>query len=228
MSDGMTGPAGGFIRVGTLGEIRDRHRIVIGTPTGAVLVVADGEDVIALDNRCPHMGFPLHRGSIEDGILTCHWHHARFDLRTGCTFDLWADDVPPRAVRIVDGEVSVAAHAEPRDEAGHWRHRLGHGLAHNIRLIIAKAVIGERAAGVSSSDLVRQAMLFGACNRSNWGSGLTTLIALANLLPELDHLDRGVAFAEDSRAVAEDRESVPPYIDGLPLSDARPDQTVAR
>ena len=87
MSDDMTGPAGDFIRVGTLGEIRDRSRIVIGTPTGAVLVVADGEDVIALDNRCPHMGFPLQRGSIEDGILTCHWHHARFDLRSGSTFD---------------------------------------------------------------------------------------------------------------------------------------------
>jgi nitrite reductase/ring-hydroxylating ferredoxin subunit len=32
------------------------------------------------------MGFPLDRGSIEDGILTCHWHRARFDLASGCTF----------------------------------------------------------------------------------------------------------------------------------------------
>ena len=40
------------------------------------------------------MGIPLERGSAEDGILTFHWHHARFDLESGCTFDLWADDVP--------------------------------------------------------------------------------------------------------------------------------------
>jgi len=73
----------GFIRAGTLADLRARRRAVVGTPTGAVLVVADGDDVVALDNRCPHMGFPLHRGSIEDGILTCHWHHARFDLRSG-------------------------------------------------------------------------------------------------------------------------------------------------
>jgi hypothetical protein len=26
------------------------------------------------------MGFPLDRGSVDDGILTCHWHHARFEL----------------------------------------------------------------------------------------------------------------------------------------------------
>jgi nitrite reductase/ring-hydroxylating ferredoxin subunit len=37
------------------------------------------------------MGFLLDRGSVEDGVLTCHWHHARFDLASGCTFDLWAD-----------------------------------------------------------------------------------------------------------------------------------------
>ena len=28
--------------------------------------------VYAIDNRCPHMGFPLHRGTVKDGILTCH------------------------------------------------------------------------------------------------------------------------------------------------------------
>ena len=54
-----------------------------------ILVIYDRGHVFALDNRCPHMGFPLERGSAEDGILTCHWHHARFDLESGCTFDLW-------------------------------------------------------------------------------------------------------------------------------------------
>jgi len=32
------------------------------------------------------MLFPLHRGSIEDVIFTCHWHHARFDLWSGSPF----------------------------------------------------------------------------------------------------------------------------------------------
>src|SRR5262249_344362 len=113
-----------FICVGTLAELRDRGRMVASTPTGPVLVVAVGDDVVALDNRCPHMGFPLHRGNIEDGILTCHWHHARFDLRSGSTFDLWADDVPLRGVPTLDGAVWVAAAPAPRSETAHWRHRL--------------------------------------------------------------------------------------------------------
>ena len=41
--------------------------------------------VYAVDNRCPHMGFPLYKGTVKDSILTCHWHHARFDLDNGGT-----------------------------------------------------------------------------------------------------------------------------------------------
>ena len=51
------------------------------------------QGLFAVDNRCPHMGFPLDKGSVKDGILTCHWHHARFDLASGGAFDLFADDV---------------------------------------------------------------------------------------------------------------------------------------
>ena len=78
-----------------------------------VLVLLDQGKVYALDNRCPHMGFPLHRGTVRDGILTCHWHHAKFDLAGGCTFDPFADDV-------------TAFHAEVRngtDRSGWTRRR---------------------------------------------------------------------------------------------------------
>src|ERR671939_1179341 len=56
--------------------------------------------VYAIDNRCPHMGFPLSRGTVKDGVLTCHWHHARFDVVSGGTFDQWAGDVSSFPVQI--------------------------------------------------------------------------------------------------------------------------------
>ena len=76
--------------------------VVHGLDRPVVLFFNDG-DVRAVDNRCPHLGFPLHRGTIKDGMITCHWHHARFDACSGCTFDLWADDVPAYEVRIRQG-----------------------------------------------------------------------------------------------------------------------------
>src|SRR6266699_606179 len=136
----MAPPDSGFIRVGTVSEIRERRRFVVPTPSGAVLIVADGEEVVALDNRCPHMGFPLHRGTVQDGILTCHWHYARFDLRSGGTFDLWADDLSTFPVEIRGDDVSVdlAPRTDPR---AHDYERLRDGLERNIPLILAKSVL---------------------------------------------------------------------------------------
>ena len=45
-------------------------------------------------------GFSLDRGSVDNGILTCHRHHARFALESGCTFGVWVDD-PGKHVRQV-------------------------------------------------------------------------------------------------------------------------------
>ena len=81
------------IRVGTLKELEAKRCMVVRLDQAVAVFHNDGK-VFAVENRCPHMGFPLHRGSVEDGILTCYWHHARFDLASGCTFHLWADDVP--------------------------------------------------------------------------------------------------------------------------------------
>jgi nitrite reductase/ring-hydroxylating ferredoxin subunit len=94
----MDMPTSDFVRAGSLAELKARGRLVVHGRHSPILVICHGGRVFALDNRCPHMGFPLDRGSVEDGILTCHWHHARFDLASGCTFDLWADDVPTGAV----------------------------------------------------------------------------------------------------------------------------------
>jgi hypothetical protein len=128
------------------------------------------------------MGFPLDRGSVEDGILTCHWHHARFDLASGCTFDLWADDVPTCPVEVRGGEVWVRVEFGHREPGPYWRQRLHEGMAHNLGLVIAKALQGQLAAGVGPLDIVRQAAVFGARNREGWGTGMTILTALGNLL----------------------------------------------
>ena len=85
----------GQIRVGTLDELIAKGCSVVTGGGHTIAVFAHDDDVYALDNRCPHMGFPLDRGTVKDGLLTCHWHHARFDLSSGGTFDPFADDVRP-------------------------------------------------------------------------------------------------------------------------------------
>ena len=48
----------------------------------AVFRPSDAE-IYAVDNRCPHEGYPLIQGSREGCTLTCCWHNYKFDLKSG-------------------------------------------------------------------------------------------------------------------------------------------------
>jgi nitrite reductase/ring-hydroxylating ferredoxin subunit len=144
----MDSPNKEFTLAGSLEQLKTKGRLVVHGGDRPILVIYERGRIFALDNRCPHMGFPLERGSIEDGILTCHWHHARFDLESGCTFDLWADDVPICPVEVRNGDVWVKTTFGHADPAAHWRQRLKDGLAHDLGLVIAKAVHGQLASDV--------------------------------------------------------------------------------
>jgi nitrite reductase/ring-hydroxylating ferredoxin subunit len=218
----MDAPNQEFVRAASLEELEAKGRLVVHGHHLPILVVYDRGRVFALDNRCPHMGFPLERGSVEDGILTCHWHHARFDLESGCTFDLWADDIPACPVEVRDGDVWVKTTFGHPDPARHWRERLYNGLAHDIGLVIAKAVHGELAADVPPADIVRQVALFGTQNRDGWGAGLTILTALGNLLPMLPEQDTYLAVFHGARRVAADCDGQAPRRARAPLG-SRPD-----
>lgn len=37
----------------------------------------------AIDNACGHLAYPLNEGRLEGHVVTCPWHFARFDVRTG-------------------------------------------------------------------------------------------------------------------------------------------------
>jgi nitrite reductase/ring-hydroxylating ferredoxin subunit len=208
-----------FVRAGTFEELRAKGRLVVHGRHRPVLLVHEGGQVFALDNRCPHMGFPLDRGSVDDGILTCHWHHARFELASGCTFDLWADDVPTCPVEIrAGGEIWVKPVFGYADPAEHWHQRLEDGLAHNLSLVIAKAVHGQLAAGRRPADVVQQAALFGARNRDGWDTGLTILTALGRLLPFLSEEETQLALFHGARRVAADCDGATPRREREPLA----------
>jgi nitrite reductase/ring-hydroxylating ferredoxin subunit len=50
-----------FTLAGSLEELKAKGRLVVHGAHRPILVVYDRGRVFALDNRCPHMGFPLDR-----------------------------------------------------------------------------------------------------------------------------------------------------------------------
>jgi nitrite reductase/ring-hydroxylating ferredoxin subunit len=215
-------------RAAALDDVRRLGSLVAHVNGHTLALFADGEGVRAVDNRCPHMGFPLHRGTLSDGILTCHWHHARFDVATGGTFDQWADDLRVFPVELRDGEVWVDL-APLGDPLAYRRARLEDGLERNLPLVIAKSVIGLVDGGADPVEPFRIGLEFGARYRAGgFGQGLTIHTCFANLLPALDEEDRAHALHHGLSAVAMDSAGMAPRFPVRPLPGDETDAAVLK
>jgi nitrite reductase/ring-hydroxylating ferredoxin subunit len=210
-------------RVGTLDELQARGCLPGKVGSQPVCVFWSDGRAYAVDDRCPHMGFPLHRGSVENGLLTCHWHHARFDLASGGTLDPFADDVGAHAVEIESNDVFVVLKHDAQQGAHHLR-RLEEGLEQGLTLVIAKAVLAlteHLGPAEGAAAALRAGVAFGLQNRdAGWGAGLTVLTAMANILPVLDPEDRALALVHGLSFVSRDTRGHPPRFPLTPLAAA--------
>lgn len=219
--------AGGLVRVGPRSGLSGVTVVSGGRHGIAVFASSTTDQVYAVDNRCPHLGFPLHQGSVEDGILTCHWHHARFDLASGGTFDPWADDVQTYPVSVEDGVVYVDPRPRPADRAARGRARLRDGLEQQLNLIIVKQVLALLAEREPPASILAIGGRFGATYRQGgWLSGLTILTAMGNLLSDLHEDDQALGLYHGLVHVARDCAGQPPRfaLTPLPTRDVRPER----
>jgi nitrite reductase/ring-hydroxylating ferredoxin subunit len=216
------------LRAAALEDVRRLGSLVVHLNGHTLALFADGDVVHVVDNRCPHMGFPLHRGTLSDGILTCHWHHARFDLTTGGTFDQWADDMRVFPVELRDGEVWVDL-TEREDALEHHRRRLHDGLERNLPLVLAKAAIALVEGGAAPVEPFRLGLEFGVRYRSEgFGQGLTMHACFMNLLPRLDPHERAHGLYHGLAAVALDSAGWAPRFAVRPLPGGEGDPEVLK
>jgi nitrite reductase/ring-hydroxylating ferredoxin subunit len=217
-------------RVGTIEELQAKGCLAGKVGSQPVCVFWSEGEAFAVDDRCPHMGFPLRRGTVENGLLTCHWHHARFDLASGGTLDPFADDVRAHSVEVDGADVFVVLRAED-DPAGHHLRRLAEGLEQGSSLVLAKAVLGlMELLGPEEGALaaVREGADFGLLNRAEgWGAGLSVLTAMANVLPALAPQDRPLALVHGLRFVSRNTRGHPPRFALPPLPATIPPARLA-
>ncbi len=219
----MTDQETGFVFAANLADLVRQGQLTVQVDGHTLALFQHQDRIYAVDNRCPHMGFPLDRGSVCDGILTCHWHHARFDLTSGGSFDLWADDVPAYTVELRAGEIWVNL-APPADAHAHHRERLEVGLEQDIPLLLGKSVLKLVDDRRNVAEPFRVGLNFGTRYRDGgWGQGLTMLTCFMNMAPLLDTEDRPRALYQGLSAVARDTAGHPPRFPVRPLPGRAPD-----
>lgn len=101
------GSKGGWIAAGLLSEIPEgsvRSAVLGGEK---VLLSRNGSTVTCFQNACAHLGFPIHDGEVENGIITCPHHGFQYDLSSGECLTAPEVQLQSHAVRVIGPRVEV-------------------------------------------------------------------------------------------------------------------------
>ena len=148
-----------WMRVAALNDIPkgEAKAIRAGEGRSIALFNVDGR-IYATDNQCPHMGYPLTRGAVRHGVLTCDWHGRSFDLEGGGCFNYECADLETFPVEVRGDEIWIRpgdAQYKRRDE--HLR-LLWEGLLSEDRWTISKAIALLLKGGVPEEEIVKMAL----------------------------------------------------------------------
>lgn len=122
---------------------------------------------------------------------------------------VWVDPSPPEA-----------------DQTERWSKRLQDALEDNIRLVVAKSVLGLDAAQADYRIPLGIGAKFGTTySAAGWAEAMTILTCSANMLPYLDAEDRPLAMFQGLMHVARANAGMPPrfLLDPLPTGETRPE-----
>ncbi len=98
-------------------DLCERGRAVVRVGKKQLAVFQTPEGVRACNNRCPHEGFPLAEGSLDEGcVLTCNWHNWKFQLSSGDNL-FGGDALRTYPTEVRDGRVWIDASDPPAEQS---------------------------------------------------------------------------------------------------------------
>jgi nitrite reductase/ring-hydroxylating ferredoxin subunit len=71
------------VMVCRVNEVAPNTSRVVHAGDRAIAVFNVSGQFLAIDDRCPHKGASLGKGSLVDGVVTCPAHNFKIDVRTG-------------------------------------------------------------------------------------------------------------------------------------------------
>lgn len=74
---------GEYFKIAETKDALKKQMQVFNVKGQEILVVNVEGKFYALENLCPHLGYPLFFGSLEGDTLTCGFHSAKFNVKTG-------------------------------------------------------------------------------------------------------------------------------------------------
>jgi NAD(P)H-dependent nitrite reductase small subunit len=97
-----------YVKVAKTSEIDEEEGLNVTAKGKSLAVFKVGEQYYCIDEECPHEEGPLSQGYCDGTEVTCPWHHAVFDLKSGeCLEGPSEEDVGTYPVRVTGDDIEV-------------------------------------------------------------------------------------------------------------------------
>lgn len=111
--------SGHWICVASVEDLAAQRKLVRKIDGLEILLCRYGSEIAAVSNCCTHLGKPLDGGRVMGGQITCPFHGACFDLKTGAAISGPAVyPLPTFPVRVDEGKIFVNLEKRPSSADG--------------------------------------------------------------------------------------------------------------
>lgn len=180
----------------------DNRRIAMFRPTR--------DEIYALDDQCPHEGYPLSKGSVAGDVLTCCWHNYKFDLKNGRCLK-GDEDVRWYATRVSGEMIEIQVADESADVLMHrYTESLEAALFHRRIGQVARDVVRLLKTGVEPRQLALLAVRYDA-EHAEYGSGhaLPVAVDVLSMLDRYSGIDAALPLLQAFELVSESNIRLP-------------------
>ncbi len=154
----MSNTQSNFVKVAELKDVSEGTPKAVKVDGRSIALFQHEGNFYATDNQCPHMGYPLTRGRVRSGVLTCDWHGWSYDMKGGGCFTGGCDDLATFPVEVRDSAIYIdvrSGGSKPKD--AHFL-LLKEGLLSADNWTLSKAIAIMLARGVSEQETLKRVM----------------------------------------------------------------------
>lgn len=196
---------GSFVRVAELSDIPAGGRKVVKSGGKQIAIFRPEEGrCFAIDNRCPHEGYPLSEGTLKDGVLTCDWHNWKFELSGGACVR-GGEDVRSYPIRVEEGGVFLdLSDGDPAVLMPRARRSFEEAVEERDISRAARDALRLLELGATPLSLIAD-LAERAADRLEWGwdHGLTVAAECARALPLYEGMDVVIPITQVVAATTE-------------------------
>ena len=96
-----------FVTVAKVSEVMEGEGKVVNAEGKDIAIFNVESEFYAIDNACRHKGGPLGEGMLDGTIVTCPWHHWKYNIKTGVSPVNPQVKVDTYEVKVEGGEIKI-------------------------------------------------------------------------------------------------------------------------